>query len=81
MDGKEVVARLANAFSKQIFPDAPRLVTNSASVNIVPSEVSYLVQASDVLGNFVFAHASSALGLKTTGRVRKSIIFERVFGQ
>ena len=80
VSGPELLARLSNAYSTKYFAGAPRLEANSSSVQIVPSQQSFMVQAADVVGNFALAHASFELGLRTAGRKRKSEIFERVLG-
>jgi hypothetical protein len=80
ISGTEFLARLANAYSTKYFVGAPRLGVSSSSVQIVPSQNSFMVQAADVVGNFALANASYQLGLTTTGRKAKSEIFQRVFG-
>ncbi len=80
LSGKELLARLSNSYASIYFGDAPRLSVSPPSLNILPSQQSFMVQAADVVGNFAMAHASYTLGLATGGRKKKSDILQRVFG-
>jgi hypothetical protein len=51
-----------------------------SGLEFVDSSSSFLVQASDVLGNFSVNYLMSKLGTVSKGRAMKAKIFERVFG-
>ena len=69
-----------DAYANQKFPHAPRVKRDGTSINILDSKLSWMVQASDVLGNFAMNYAFKDTGPTTQGRLRKAQIFEDVFG-
>jgi hypothetical protein len=69
-----------DAYTDQMFPHAPRVKRDGMSIDVLDSHLSWMVQASDVLGNFAMNYAFKDAGPTTAGRLRKAQIFENVFG-
>jgi hypothetical protein len=77
---RRLFAVALDAYADQRFPHAPRVKRDGTSIDILDSKRSWLVQASDVLGNFAMNYAFRDVGPTTAGRLRKAQIFENVFG-
>jgi hypothetical protein len=77
MPATQLLALLADAYRKQLFPQSPSI--RRSSVSIVNSRTSFLVQAADVLGNFSMNYLIRNLAPTTSGRTQKAQIFETVF--
>lgn len=69
-----------DAYIKKQFPHSPRPKRDGTSISVVDSATSFMVQASDVLGNFAMNYAFSETGPTTPGRRQKARSFENVFG-
>jgi hypothetical protein len=69
-----------DAHASKQFPNSPRLDRDGSGITILPSETSFLVQASDVVGNFATAFSFADIGPTSAGRLRKAQIFRNVFG-
>lgn len=77
---RHLLAVALNAYTDQRFPHAPRTKRDGTGIDILDSKHSWMVQASDVLGNFVMNYAFRDVGPTTPGRLRKAQILEDVFG-
>ena len=77
---RRLFAVALDAYADLRFPNAPRTKSDGTGIDIVDSKLSWMVQATDVLGNFVMNYAFRDAGPTTPGRLRKAKIFENVFG-
>ena len=77
---RHLFAVALDAYADKRFPHAPRAKRDGTGIDIVDSKVSWMVQASDVVGNFVMNYAFRDVGPTTPGRLRKAQILENVFG-
>lgn len=75
-----IFAVALDAYASKQFSNCPRLNRDGSGIRILPSEKSFLVQASDVVGNFATAFAFADIGPTSRGRERKAQIFQDVFG-
>jgi hypothetical protein len=73
-----ILAQAFDAHASKLFPHSPRLNPDGSGIAILASARSFLVQASDVVGNF--AAAVTEIGANSHGPGRKAEIFEAVFG-
>ncbi len=78
---RHLFAVALDSYVDQRFPHAPRVKKDGTSIDILDSKLSWMVQASDVLGNFAMNYAFRDVGPTTPGRLRKAQIFENVFGR
>jgi hypothetical protein len=69
-----------DAYASTKFSSSPRFNRDGNGITILPSETSFLVQASDVVGNLATAFAFADIGPTSAGRTRKAQIFRNVFG-
>jgi hypothetical protein len=75
-----IFAIATDAYASKQFSNSPRLNRDGSSITILSSETSFMVQASDVVGNFATAFAFADIGPTSAGRTRKARIFQSVFG-
>ncbi len=73
-----LLAKSFDACAMSRFPHSPKFKLEAAGIEILPSEKSWLLQASDVVGNF--AAASAQVGTTSREYKRKAEIFQAVFG-
>src|SRR5271154_134455 len=72
------LAQAFDAHASNLFPDSPRLNPDGSGIGILATARSFLVQASEVVGNF--AAAATEIDTNSHGPGRKAEIFEAVFG-
>src|SRR5207302_2668511 len=61
-----------DAYTDQMFPHAPRVKRDGMTIDVLDSKLSWMVQASDVLGNFAMNYAFKDVGPTTAGRLHKA---------
>jgi len=72
-----IIAAL-NAYRTMQFPNAPEVERNS--IEILPDEKSFIIQAADMIGNFSGALVFKALGKNSNSNNLKAEIMNDVFG-
>jgi hypothetical protein len=75
---EQFLEKVYQAYRKAFFPNCPLLVKNGISV--LKDSKSPMIQAADVVGNFMASYIYMKLGDKNQDRTLKGKMFERVFG-
>jgi hypothetical protein len=75
---KKLLSFIYNGYRNLQFPNSPTLIKEGISVK--PDESSFLIQASDIIGNFCLSYIKKKLGYTSKTINQKAELFSRVFG-